>query len=381
MLPVPQLPLPPSPQSLLERFPGCPQHPASVSPHDSPIFSVQLQDLLRPWVLRCCGTSQHPKQQRPPWCPIGDGWGAPAPLTTTPSHPPAAPAHLGSPVRPCGTRPRTRTCTPSPRRAGSAPWPRTSACCRGTGSPRDSQHCLQAKEGVGGGEKDLGDTGSGEQPFPLISDVGITAAPQHPHPTQGPVAPSVTPAAVPPPSQKCYGSSCSGKKPKTTKPLFWLFLGKASTCSFGSGWETAASPGEGWHPGVGTPVWVLELTRCQADASGQGVAQDVFLAVVEGEGTCHAQPLPGGQAGVRAAGEGDVLAQAVGQGLVGGPRRQDVIPLSGGCHGCRMVRKFPPPGMGEKRLQRRCLSDVGNRGGVREIEPRGAENGLLPELE
>lgn len=234
---------------------------------------------------------------------------------------------------------------------------------------------------LGGGEKDLGDTGSGEQPFPLISDVGITAAPQHPHPTQGPVAPSVTPAAVPPPSQKCYGSSCSGKKTKTTKPLFWLFLGKASMCSFGSGWETAASPGEGWHPGVGTPVWVLELTRCQADASGQGVAQDVFLAVVEGEGTCHAQPLPGGQAGVRAAGEGDVLAQAVGQGLVGGPRRQDVIPLSGGCHGCRMVRKFPPPGMGEKRLQRRCLSDVGNRGGVREIEPRGAENGLLPELE
>lgn len=237
------------------------------------------------------------------------------------------------------------------------------------------------KGGCWGGGKDLGDTGSGEQPFPLISDVGITAAPQHPHPTQGPVAPSVTPAAVPPPSQKCYGSSCSGKKTKTTKPLFWLFLGKASMCSFGSGWETAASPGEGWHPGVGTPVWVLELTRCQADASGQGVAQDVFLAVVEGEGTCHAQPLPGGQAGVRAAGEGDVLAQAVGQGLVGGPRRQDVIPLSGGCHGCRMVRKFPPPGMGEKRLQRRCLSDVGNRGGVREIEPRGAENGLLPELE
>lgn len=95
--------------------------------------------------------------------------------------------------------------------------------------------------------------------------------------------------------------------------------------------------------------WVLELTLCQADAGSKGVAQDVLLAVVEGEGAGHAQPLPGRQAGVRAAGEGDVLVQAVGQGVVGRPRDQGVLAVSRGCHSCGRVRKTP--GTGEKLLQ------------------------------
>lgn len=95
---------------------------------------------------------------------------------------------------------------------------------------------------------------------------------------------------------------------------------------------------------MSTPGWVLRLTWCGADAGGQGVAQDMLVAVVEGEGSGHAEPLPGGQARVRAAGEGDVLAQAVGQGLVGRPRGQDVLPLCRGCHDCQTARKKTPDG-------------------------------------
>lgn len=85
----------------------------------------------------------------------------------------------------------------------------------------------------------------------------------------------------------------------------------------------------------------MELTSCRADAGSKCVAQDVLLAVVEGEGTRHVQALPGEQAGVRAAGEGDVLPQAVGQGLVGGARNQDVLPLSRGCRSCWTARETP----------------------------------------
>lgn len=73
--------------------------------------------------------------------------------------PSSAPTHLGSPVRPCGTQPRTRTCTPSPRWAGSGPSPRTRASRRGRGSPADSRHRLRTRRGVGGG-KCLGDAAS-----------------------------------------------------------------------------------------------------------------------------------------------------------------------------------------------------------------------------
>lgn len=61
------------------------------------------------------------------------------------------------------------------------------------------------------------------------------------------------------------------------------------------------------------------------------------MAIVEGKGTCHAQLLDGGQAaaGVWAAHHRDVLAQAVGQGLVGGTRGEDVVAVSRGRHGCK----------------------------------------------
>lgn len=122
------------------------------------------------------------------------GRGAPA----TPLHPPAAPAHLGSPIRLCGTQPHTRMCTPSLCQAGSVLVPHICVCHRGMGSPGGSRHHLRAKVGVSGG-KGLGDTGSRERPFPFLSAIGITTVPQHPHPTQGPVAvsPSATTTAVP----------------------------------------------------------------------------------------------------------------------------------------------------------------------------------------
>ena len=145
-----------APGTLPQVPPSAPQHPASVSPHDSPTSLVQLRELLRPWVLRCRAASQHPKWQRPPWCPVGDGVHQPTPRTH-----PQPPAHLGSPVRLCGTQPRTRTCTPSPRRAGSAPSPRMRACRRGTGSPGDSRHRLRARGGVSGGEKAWETRGAG----------------------------------------------------------------------------------------------------------------------------------------------------------------------------------------------------------------------------
>lgn len=47
----------------------------------------------------------------------------------------------------------------------------------------------------------------------------------------------------------------------------------------------------GWHPQVGTHRvgrWVLELTLCQADMGSEGIAQDVLLAIIEGEGAGHA---------------------------------------------------------------------------------------------
>lgn len=73
---------------------------------------------------------------------------------------------------------------------------------------------------------------------------------------------------------------------------------------------------------------MLALTSCWADAGGQGVAQDMLVAVEEGKGTCHRELLPRRWPRVRAPREGDVLAQAVGQGLVGCARHHRVFPLA-----------------------------------------------------
>lgn len=77
-----------------------------------------------------------------------------------------------------------------------------------------------------------------------------------------------------------------------------------------------------------TRGWVLALTLCRANAGGQGVAQDVLVAVEEGEGASHREPLPRRGPGVRAPREGDVLPQAVGQGLVGSARGHHIFPLA-----------------------------------------------------
>lgn len=111
--------------SLLERFHRDLQHPASDSPRDT--------------LVKLCGCCDIPASQTPPWCLLGH----------RPPAPPS-PADLGSPVHLLGTRPGTGTCTLCPRRAGSALGPGTCGCHRGTGSPWDSRHHLQAQRGLGG---------------------------------------------------------------------------------------------------------------------------------------------------------------------------------------------------------------------------------------
>lgn len=99
------------------------------------------------------------------------------------------------------------------------------------------------------GGKGLGDTASRERPFPFLSAIGITTAPQHSHPTQGPVAvsPSATATAVP---TSMPGVIQLGKNQQNITYFGWFWVKRAG-CHFESRQETAASPGEGWYPGVG----------------------------------------------------------------------------------------------------------------------------------